>query len=59
MFKVFLRFNFSLSVLSIHLLSEAMSPLRMNQFLLTTNLHIDDLFHNIREYQCAVANTNK
>ena len=56
MFKVFLRFDFSLSVLSIHLLSEAMSPLRINQFLLSTDLHIDDLFHNIREFKCAVAN---
>ena len=28
----------------------------MNQFLLSTDLHFDDLFHNIRKFQCAVTN---
>ena len=30
--------------------------LRMNQFLLSTDLHFNDLFHNIRKIQCAVTN---
>ena len=55
--KVFiLRLNFSLYILSIYLFREAMYRLRMNQFLLSTDLHFDDLFHNIREFQCAVKN---
>ena len=33
-----------------------MYRLRMNQFLLSTDLHFDDLVHNIREFQCAVTN---
>ena len=46
-----------MSILGISLLSEAMNRLRMNQFLLSTNLHFDYLFHN-REFQCAVTNDN-
>ena len=53
---LFLRFNFSLPIRGIYLLSKAMYRLRMNQFLLSTDLHFDDLFHNIREFQCAVTN---
>ena len=55
--KVFiLRLNFSLYILGIYLFREAMYRLRKNQFLLSTDLHFDDLFHNIREFQCAVTN---
>ena len=51
---VFLRFSFSLSILGIYLLSEAMHQFRMNQFLFSTDLHCDDFFHNIRQFNCAV-----
>ena len=33
-----------------------MYRLRMNHCLLSTDLHFDDFFHNIREFQCAVTN---
>ena len=33
-----------------------MYQLRMNQFPLSTDLHFNDLFPNIREFQCAVTN---
>ena len=33
-----------------------MYRLRMNQFLFSTYLHFNDLFYNIREFQCAVTN---